>query len=267
MITAGVDIGSVATKGLVLDEGRVLGTAVRPTGSRPKLTAEAVLDAALADAGRARSDLACIASTGYGRRVVEFGDLTLTEISACVQGARFLGTDRGPVRTILDLGGQDIKAIALGEDGGIADFLMNDKCAAGTGRFLEVMAQALEVPLEELGALALRSTRQVEVNATCTVFAESEVISLLSRDVRKEDILAGVLRSIAERIAALAGRLGVREVVTFNGGGARNPGLVAALEAKLGVRLHVPEHPQFVNALGAALAAVNRVREGGAHAV
>jgi (R)-2-hydroxyacyl-CoA dehydratese activating ATPase len=266
MITAGVDIGSVATKGLVLHDGRVLATALRSTGSRPKLTAETVLEEALSRAGRARAEVQSIVSTGYGRRVVEFGDRTITEISACGLGARFLGSPRGPVRTVIDLGGQDIKVIALGPDGGVEDFLMNDKCAAGTGRFLEVIAQALEVPLEDLGELSLRSGRPVVIDAACTVFAESEVISLLARDTAKEDILAGIHRSIADRIAALAGKLALREIVTFNGGGARNPGLVAALESKLGVQLHVPKDPQYVNALGAALEAAGWSGRGGENA-
>jgi len=253
MFTAGVDIGSVATKVVLLEARQVLAFAATPTGSRPKLTAQAVLDEALTRSGRRQQDLKRIVSTGYGRRVIEFGDRAITEIAACALGMSFLGSARGPVRTIIDLGGQDIKVISLDERGGVGDFVMNDKCAAGTGRFLEVMAHALEVRLEELGGLSQRSVHPAAITATCTVFAESEVISLLAQDEKAEDIIAGIHLSIAERIAAMAQKVAWREPVAFNGGGAKNAGLRAALEAKLGVPVLVPEEPQSVNALGAAL--------------
>jgi (R)-2-hydroxyacyl-CoA dehydratese activating ATPase len=255
MLTAGVDIGSVATKALVLKDREILAAAVVPTGSRPKLSAGSALSQALEKCALHAVDLAHVASTGYGRRVVEFGDRTITEIAACALGTNFLGSPRGRVQTIIDLGGQDIKVISLGENGEVADFVMNDKCAAGTGRFLEVMAQALEVRLEDLGSLAARSQKEIAVNATCTVFAESEVISLLAQDAQKEDIIAGIHRSIAERLVAMVRKIGLREIVAFNGGGAKNAGLRRALEAKLGVELAIPDQPQFVNALGSALAA------------
>jgi len=255
VITGGVDIGSVATKALILRDGQIAARAVLPTGSRPKQAAQGVLEQALQAAGLKRTDLQRVVSTGYGRRVVEFGDRTITEISACAQGTTHLGSPRGVIRNIIDLGGQDIKVIALDPDGEIADFAMNDKCAAGTGRFLEVMARALEVELGELGELALKSGREIAINATCTVFAESEVISLLAQEVKKEDIIAGIHHSIAERVLALVKKVGLQEIVSFNGGGAKNPGLRAALEAKLGVPIDVPEAPQFINSLGAALVA------------
>jgi predicted CoA-substrate-specific enzyme activase len=255
MFTAGIDIGSVATKALILKDREILATAILPTGSRPKLSAEKALSQALQTCHLQPADVQRTVSTGYGRRVVDFGDQTITEISACALGTNFLGSPRGRVRTIIDLGGQDIKVISLGENGEVADFVMNDKCAAGTGRFLEVMAQALEVRLEDLGSLAAGSGKEITVNATCTVFAESEVISLLAQDTRKEDIIAGIHRSIAERIVAMAKKTGLCEIAAFNGGGAKNSGLRAALEVKLGLELFVPEIPQFVNALGSALAA------------
>ncbi len=255
MITAGVDIGSVATKALILSDKDILATAVVPTGSRPKNSANTVLELALQKAGIERAAVERMVSTGYGRRVVEFGDKTITEISACAKGTSFLGSPRGQVRTIIDLGGQDIKVITLDENGEITDFVMNDKCAAGTGRFLEVIAHALEVRLEDLGELSLKSQTSITINATCTVFAESEVISLLAQDVKKEDIVAGIHHSIAERMFAMAKKLGLREIVSFNGGGAKNIGLCAAMESKLGVKLYIPEIPQFVNSLGSALEA------------
>jgi predicted CoA-substrate-specific enzyme activase len=255
MITAGVDIGSVAAKALILNDREILATAVIPTGSRPKNSANTVLDLALQKANVPLTEVKRIVSTGYGRRVVDFGDKTITEISACAKGTSFLGSPRGQVRTIIDLGGQDIKVISLDENGEVTDFVMNDKCAAGTGRFLEVIAHALEVRLEDLGALSLKSEKNIAINATCTVFAESEVISLLAQDTKKEDIVAGIHNSIAERMFAMAKKLGLREIVAFNGGGAKNSGLCAAMEAKLGVTLYIPGSPQFVNSLGSALEA------------
>jgi predicted CoA-substrate-specific enzyme activase len=255
MITAGVDIGSVATKALILRNHDILAREVLATGSQPRLAAKNALDKALQAAGLAMTDLAHVVSTGYGRRVVEFGEKTITEISACGLGTVFAGSPEGQVRTIIDLGGQDIKVIALGTDGDIQDFIMNDKCAAGTGRFLEVIAHALEVGLQDLGALALQSAKEVTINSTCTVFAESEVISLLSQDVRKEDILAGIHRSIADRILTMVLKMGQKDIVVFNGGGAKNQGLCRVLEDKLRTRIFVPAEPQFINALGAALEA------------
>ncbi|NTV52904.1 MAG: 2-hydroxyglutaryl-CoA dehydratase [Candidatus Firestonebacteria bacterium] len=255
MLTAGIDIGSVATKALLLQDREILATAVVPTGSRPKLSAATALAQAMHACGLQTGAVQRTVSTGYGRRVVEFGDQTITEISACALGTVFWGSPRGRIRTIIDLGGQDIKVISLGTNDEVADFVMNDKCAAGTGRFLEVMARALEVPLEDLGPLAAKSEKVITVNATCTVFAESEVISLLAQEAAKEDIIAGIHRAIAERILAMTHKTGLLEIVAFNGGGAKNTGLCAALEAKLGLELAIPENPQLVNALGSALAA------------
>ncbi len=253
MITAGVDIGSVATKALILNDQKIAATVVLPTGSQSKVAAQSALDQALAAAGVDRKSVRHVVSTGYGRRVVDFGEKTITEISACAQGMKFLGSERDPVRTLIDLGGQDIKVIAVDEKGNTSDFMMNDKCAAGTGRFLEVIARALEVKLEELGDLALKSTKTITINATCTVFAESEVISLLAQSVTKEDIIAGVHNSIAERIFAMVKKISLKEIVTFNGGGAKNKGLCRVLEQKLNTSLYIPEIPQFVNALGSAV--------------
>lgn len=255
MITVGVDIGSVGTKCLVLDENKILSTAVLPTGARPKITAQMVVAQALAEAKLRPTDVSHTVSTGYGRRVVEFGEKSITEISAAAQGITHLGSPRGKVRTIIDLGGQDIKVIALDDDGQTKDFSMNDKCAAGTGRFLEVIARALEINLEQLGPLALKSKKTIAINATCTVFAESEVISLLAHEVQKEDIIAGIIDSIAERIVAMAKKMGIQPLIAFTGGGAKNEGLVQSLQKKLDTELFVPEMPLFINALGSALVA------------
>ena len=159
------------------------------------------------------------------------------------------------VRTIIDLGGQDSKVIALDENGKIVRFMMNDKCSAGTGRFFEVMANALGVSLDQIGEMALRSANPIKINSTCTVFAESEVISLIARRKKKEDIIAGLHESMAKKICTMAKEVGVNQVVFFDGGGAKNIGVKASLEKQLNVKLYVPEKPQFVVALGAALLA------------
>lgn len=254
MLTAGVDIGSVATKAVVLNGRGVLSRALMETGSRPRQSAQAALDQALAQAGLEPGRLQAVVSTGYGRRLVEFGHRAITEILACSRGARFAGGGT-PVKTVIDLGGQDIKVISLDESGRTRDFLMNDKCAAGTGRFLEVLARALQVNLEDLGPLSSQARQAAAITATCTVFAESEVVSLLAQETPRENIIAGIHHSIAERIASLVRKLGLKEGVFFCGGGALNTGLVQALEQKLKVRVQVPEYPQYVIALGAAVEA------------
>lgn len=255
MITAGIDIGSVTTKVVILKEGKILSQAICPTGADPKSAAERVLKKAQEVAGLSGEDIGYIVSTGYGRRAIGFGNRVITEITACTYGTRRLGCPWGKIRTIIDLGGQDTKVISLNEGGGITDFVMNDKCAAGTGRFLEVIANALEVELEDLDTYALRSKTPIPINATCTVFAESEVISLIAQGRNKEDIIAGIHYSIAERIATLVRQVEGKEVIFFNGGGAKSIGIKKALEDKLGMRIYVPPDPQFVIALGAALIA------------
>lgn len=271
MIVAGIDIGSVATKVVILEtqkhrrenrnaeekfvENRLLAQAICPTGANPKLAAKEVLEKALGQANLSRENLEYIVSTGYGRRAIEFGNKTVTEISCCAKGARWIGTSLGEVRTIVDLGGQDMKVISLEEDGTMADFVMNDKCSAGTGRFLEVMANVLGMGLENLGELSLKSKNPIQINSTCTAFAESEVISLIAQGKNKEDIIAGIHFSIAERIVNMVRQVGEKEVVFFCGGGAKNRGVHKALEDRLDMKVYVPDEPQFIIALGAALIA------------
>jgi predicted CoA-substrate-specific enzyme activase len=181
----------------------------------------------------------------------------VNEINANARGAAWLGSSAGTVRTIIDIGGQDSKAIALDRDGVIRDFAMNDKCAAGTGKFLEVIAGLLEVPVEGLGDLSMRSGKPVSIASTCVVFAQSEVVSLVARKLDPADIVAGIHRAVASRVATMARRIGVEPVVVFDGGPARNAGLRAALEGELGQPVVVPRHPQLVVALGAALVAAD----------
>jgi len=254
MITVGIDIGSVATKTLILKDNNILSTALGPTKADPNLAAELTMEEVLRNASLSRDDIAYVVSTGYGRRTIGFGDKAVTEITANARGSTFLGCPYGSIGTIIDLGGQDSKVISL-EDDCIVDFVMNDKCSAGTGRFLEVMAHILGVDLEELGELSLKSKNPVKLNSTCTVFAESEIISLIAQRKGREDIIAGLHETIARKLAGMVRQLGIREAIFFSGGGAKNPGIRKALENELGVRLYVPKEPEFVTALGAALIA------------
>jgi predicted CoA-substrate-specific enzyme activase len=260
--SAGIDIGSVATKAVVLRDGIVVGRSLVRTGAAAAAAARDALGAALRDAGAARDDLDRVVATGYGRRAIDFADDVITEITACARGARACGGGPTP-RLIVDVGGQDTKVILLDRDGTVRDFAMNDRCAAGTGRFLEVMADALDVPLDRFGELAAAARRPASINATCTVFAESEVVSLVASGAEPADIVAGVLAAVASRVAQMAGPMAGEDdgPVLFCGGGARNAGLRAALERALGVAVDVPPEPQHVVALGAALTAPRCVLE------
>ena len=195
-----------------------------------------------------------IVATGYGRNSVDFAHKAVTEITCHAKGAYF---QNPAIRSIIDIGGQDSKAIALNEAGGVREFAMNDKCAAGTGRFLEVMARALEVDLDGFGAMSLTAENPARISSLCTVFAESEVISLISKGARRADIIAGIHESVAARVAAMANRVGVTAPVMMTGGVAHNIGVVRALEAKLGYPIEVSAYAQENGALGAACIAAD----------
>jgi predicted CoA-substrate-specific enzyme activase len=251
VIVAGVDIGSLTAKAVILDTD-ILGYAIMPTGSDVTAVAEHALAAALAKAGLRRDQLAAVVSTGYGRAKVPLAEKSVTEITCDAKGAYHLfpGT-----RMVIDIGGQDSKVISLDQAGRVIDFAMNDKCAAGTGRFLEVMAQALELELNELGPVSLKHKKQVIISSMCTVFAESEVVSLIAEGYPKEDIINGLHQAIAKRVSAMAQSLRVEKGVTLGGGVAKNTGVVRALEQNLKVRVKVPPEPQIIAALGAAICA------------
>jgi predicted CoA-substrate-specific enzyme activase len=254
---AGVDVGSTQTKAIVLDgAGRIAGRSLIDTGANVTRAAEDAFRLAAADAGMALGEVGYVIGTGYGRYKVRFGNEQITEISCHGRGAvrMFPRT-----RTVLDMGGQDSKAIRVGPTGEIIDFCMNDKCAAGTGRFLGAAAVALAIELEELGPTALLSTRPVRITTTCTVFAESEILSWLGKGRKVEDILWGVHQSIAARSIGLLRRVGIDDEISFTGGVARNPAMVRALENGLGRRLNVSGDSHFMGALGAALFALDRV--------
>ncbi|HAS84160.1 MAG TPA: 2-hydroxyglutaryl-CoA dehydratase [Verrucomicrobia bacterium] len=262
MITAGLDIGSTTSKAVLYDGVRILGTAVIPNLALPSDSARCVFDAGLLSAGLDRSRVEAVAATGYGRRLAGFGDLVVTEIKACALGVGHAGSPHGPIRTVLDLGGQDTKVIAIGDQGEVQDFAMNDKCAAGTGRFLELLARKLDLTFDEFVQAALRSENPVHMNSTCAVFAESEVVSLLARGISKDEIAAGAHQAIAERIGAMVRRVGQQEVIAFVGGGALNQALARSVEESLNRTVFIPDSPQTLVALGAAIAAFGRSREG-----
>ena len=249
-IYAGVDVGSLATKSLIIRDGEIAGHAIIPSGHNSEESGLTALAQALDNAGLERSEVTHIVSTGYGRITASYATKTVTEITCHAKGANYLFPN---VRTIIDIGGQDCKAIRVDPDGTVADFAMNDKCAAGTGRFLEVMAGVFKVPLAQLGDLALEAEAIVPMSSTCTVFVESETISLLARGEKPKNIQAGIHHSIALRIAGLFSRVGIRSDVYFSGGVAKNRGMRKALEDVLKVTIVEPVFdPQLTGALGAA---------------
>ncbi len=254
MITAGIDIGSITAKAALLKEGHILGTRVIFTGYNAKKAGRTVLDETLSALNMAASDIQTIVSTGYGRNTVDFADKAITEITCHGAGAHFIDPE---VRTIIDVGGQDSKVVRINEAGKVVDFAMNDKCAAGTGRFLEVMARAMEVDLDKFGDIFLQSQNPAKISSICTVFAESEVISLIAKGETRDNIIAGIHESVAARVSALAKRVGVVEPVMMTGGVAKNIGAVRALEKKLETKIRVSEYAQLNGAIGAAILARN----------
>ena len=251
MLFGGIDIGAVAAKALIIDEtGNILSFHVMKTGSSGKTIGELALSQALEKIGKTIKSLDGIVATGYGRVNVPFALKQITEISCHAKGASFLFPD---TRTIIDIGGQDSKAIHLNEHGEVADFIMNDKCAAGTGRFLEVMANTLETDIDELGSLSLKSKKQINISSMCTVFAESEVVSLIAEGCLREDIAMGLHNAIADRVIGLANRVKIIEAVTLSGGVINNVGVVHAIKSRLGISINISENPQIIGSLGAAL--------------
>jgi predicted CoA-substrate-specific enzyme activase len=252
IITLGIDVGSITTKAAIVVDGELRLSRIGSTGYDTQTAAQNIFDDILEEAKVSRSDLSGIISTGYGRKSVAFADRAVTEITCHAWGAHYINPE---VQTVIDIGGQDSKAIALGENGKVKDFAMNDKCAAGTGRFLEVMARALEVDLNRFGAMSVESDSPATISSLCTVFAESEVISLISKGEQRKNIIAGIHDSIAARVAAMAKRIGVRAPIMMTGGVAKNIGLVKALEKKLGESIQISETAQVTGAIGAALLA------------
>jgi len=254
---AGVDVGSTQTKAVIVDETRaIVGRALTDTGANVIRAAENAFREALRTSDLREEEVEFVVGTGYGRYKVTFGNTQVTEISCHGRGAVHMFP---ATRTVIDMGGQDTKAIRVSAAGEIIDFCMNDKCAAGTGRFLGAAASALGLALADLGPAALKGERPVKISTTCTVFAESEVLSWLGKGKKIEDILLGVHQSIAARSAGLLRRVGIEDQVTFTGGVARNQAMIAALSERLGVRLNVCEESHFMGALGAALFALDHI--------
>lgn len=255
MITAGIDVGSNTTKVVILKNGEWLGDALVLTGADNRSSAERALAQAVKAAGIKRTEITQYVATGYGRINIPFADRKVTEISCHGRGAHavFPGT-----RTVIDIGGQDSKVIRVDASGRVADFIMNDKCAAGTGRFLEVMARALEITLTEMAAIAGKNKNPVTISNTCTVFAESEVISYLAQGLPKDDIIRGLHEAVVDRIESMALRLGIEPAVTMTGGVALNAAIVTTLVRRLKLTILLPPQPQLIGAYGAALIAAKQ---------
>lgn len=250
MYTMGLDIGSTATKGVILQNGSdILATSVISSGTGTKGPLK-VVNEMFERLNITRKDIGKLVVTGYGRMKYQDSDRQISELSCHTRGVKFLVPS---VRTIIDIGGQDAKALKLDADGRLLNFVMNDKCAAGTGRFLDVMAKILEVNVDELGELSKKARDIVQISSTCTVFAESEVISHLSNEAPIEEIIAGIHVSVVKRVASLAKRVGILDDVVMVGGVARNSGIVTAMEREIDREIIVPELAQLTGALGAAL--------------
>ncbi len=253
----GVDVGSTQTKAVIVDEkGNIVGRSLTDTGANVVLAAESTFVEALRDGDLREEEVEYVVGTGYGRYKVTFGNTQVTEISCHGRGAVHMFPR---TRTVVDMGGQDTKAIRVSALGEVTDFCMNDKCAAGTGRFLGAASNALDIPLAELGPTALRGERPVRISTTCTVFAESEVLSWLGKGKKIEDILLGVHQSIAARSTGLLRRVGIEEEVTFTGGVALNLAMIEALNERMGLEVNVSDESHFMGALGAALFALDHI--------
>jgi len=244
-------MGSKNVKALVLKHGKILAKDIAPSGFDQKIAAENVFNDVLRKAGLSRGDTAHIVATGAGKDSAPYANSEISVVGADALGGNFLYPS---ARTVIDVGAETSRAVRCNEKGRMIDFAINEKCAAGSGTFIEAMARALEVKLEEIGPLSLKAEKTISMNAQCTIFAESEVVSLIHEKASKADIARAIHYSIANRITSLARRLGIQRDVVLVGGVAKNVGFVSSLKKTLGVELLVPEEPEFVGALGAALA-------------
>jgi len=258
MVVAGVDVGAVSAKSVILNGGKIVGSCTLPTGHDIPAIAAEVTEVALEMADLTMADLKFTIATGYGRKATPFADLAVTEIVCHAAGAHWVvpGT-----RTVIDIGGQDSKAIRVDENGRVVEFAMNDKCAAGTGRFLEVMARALNLAINEFAEISLLSTNPCRISSVCTVFAESEVVSLRAIKTPREDIVAGLHKAATNRVVTMAKPIGISDTVVFTGGVAKNKAMIKALEEEIGHKIVVPDDPQIIGALGAALIALKNASQ------
>lgn len=256
--TLGVDVGSTASKCVILKNGKdIVGKSLVGVGIGTSGPERAIAQV-LKDTGMTREDMTCVLATGYGRNMLmDFADKQMSELSCHALGARFLFPN---VHTVIDIGGQDVKVMHI-ENGSMINFQMNDKCAAGTGRFLDVMARVLEVKVDDLDKLGAQSTKDVSISSTCTVFAESEVISQLAAGSDKCDVIHGIHKAVAARVVGLAHRIGLEDDIVMTGGVAQNKDVVKSLEEALGHEVHTTPMTQYVGALGAALFAWKKVQK------
>ena len=252
MIVAGVDVGAATAKTAILKDGEFVASAIMPTGDVVSQAAEDITKEALNKIGLAMSHLDYVVSTGYGRHMVKFTDKAVSEIICHAKGVHFLLPS---ARSIIDIGGQDSKVIGMREDGTVSDFAMNDKCAAGTGRFLEVMATVLKADIGEMGPISLTSKKPSIITSTCTIFAESEIVSLRAEAAKREDMIAGLHRAVARRVVIMGKTVGYKDDVVFTGGVAKNSGVRKFIEELLEMKIVLPDEPQIMGALGAALIA------------
>ena len=252
MITAGIDMGAQTVKVVILKDGQILSKSIAMVGFDPMESAEKAMTEATSEAGISRSDVKHITATGSGRKGISFADGTSTEVSCNARGAIHLVPS---TRTVIDIGAEESRAVSCDENGRVLDFAKNDKCAAGVGAFVDSMARALEVTVPQMIELSFKSTKEVQVNVTCVVFAESEVVSLIHAKTEKADIAHAIHDAIATRTTSMARRIPVRKDVALIGGVANNAAVVAAMNKHLGLEVIVPKDPQFVSALGAAILA------------
>lgn len=259
MIVAGCDVGSLTAKAVILDDGKLIAGAVTRVKTNPSQSAAEVMRMALDRAGLATEDVSRVVGTGYGREQIPFVDSVESEISCHARAAFHMIPS---VRMVIDIGGQDAKATRLDDNGNVARYIYNDKCASGTGRFLEVMAEALEVPLEEMGPIGAKSTEKLSISNQCVIFAETEVVSLVNEGKDTADIINALHHALAGRVASLARSIEVREDVIMTGGVAKNTGVFSALSEALGISMKRLDgvDPQLMGALGAALYAGEAVK-------
>lgn len=248
----GIDIGSTTTKGVVICDGEAVVSRLIPSGTNYRVAAETLAKGLFKEVGITRGEVSGIVATGQGAANAVFSDRRITDIRCCARGIhRHFPT----VRTVIDVQGQSSQVLRISQSGQVTDFVVSEKCASGCGRFLDIIANVLQVPLDEFGPLSQKSRDPVAFTTACAVFGESEAVSRVAEGVAKEDLLAGVLKALSEKLASLVGRVGLEEDCAIAGGGGLNAGLVEWLQKRLGVSLLVPPQPQFVTALGAAILA------------
>lgn len=257
-IVAGCDVGSLTTKAVVIKNNRIIGSAVVPSGPKPAASALEVMEALCESSGISQKDISCWVGTGYGREKISFIDEAVSEISCHGKGARWMVPS---ARTIVDIGGQDCKVIRLDKDGNLLKFITNDKCASGTGRFLDVMAKVMNIDVSELGTLSLKSSAPVVFASLCTVWAQADVIKHINDRRPAEDICAGINAAMANRVSMIANSISVEDDICMTGGVAKNEGVVTALSRILGCRIKRIKRidPQLIGAVGAALFAMEKV--------